>query len=364
MDFVAIDFETANSKRASVCAVGLVDVRGGRIVDEYYTLVNPHDDFDYFCIAVHGITPDQVEDSPSFPDIWPELRRRIEGRVLVAHNASFDMSVLRRSAEDHNLEMPHIQYMCSCLLARKIWPEMPNHKLNTVARELGLGAFKHHDAIEDARTAAYIFLRCSQTAEASDCGGLADRYGYRIGQILQSGEHVTFSSAKPAGGRGPRSRAARGAGAVSGGSEAAAGTSEATGGEAAGSPSGAGGSFAAARASAPPAPNADADRGHPLYGKRIVFGGRLSGLKKAEAQRLAAELGALCDESVEWKTDYLVLGRRDYERYAAGEAVSGKTRSAARLAAGGSGVRVLSEDEFAVRLRETAAPGAEAKRDG
>ncbi len=378
MDFVAIDFETANSKRASVCAVGLVDVRGGRIVEEYYTLVNPHDDFDYFCIAVHGITPDQVENSPSFADIWPELRRRIEGRVLVAHNASFDMSVLRRSAEDHNLDMPHIQYMCSCLLARKIWPEMPNHKLNTVARELGLGAFKHHDAIEDARTAAYIFLRCSQTAEASDCGGLADRYGYRIGQILQSGEHVTFASAKPKGGRGPRGRAARGAGAEADGGAAAAGAFEeaggpaaavgplaAGGGAAAGSPSGAGGSIAAARAKAPPAPNADADRGNPLYGKRIVFAGRLSGLKKAEAQRLAAGLGALCGESVEWKTDYLVVGRRDYERHAAGEAVSGKTQSAARLAAAGSRVRILSEDEFAVRLQEAAASReAEVKHDG
>ncbi|OWA34213.1 hypothetical protein B9G55_17990 [Saccharibacillus sp. O16] len=359
MDFVAIDFETANSKRASVCAVGLVDVRGGRIVDEYYTLVNPHDEFDYFCIAVHGITPDQVGNSPSFPDIWPELRRRIEGRVLVAHNASFDMSVLRRSAEDHHLDMPYIQYMCSCLLARKIWPEMPNHKLNTVARELGLSAFKHHDAIEDARTAAHIFLRCSQTAEASDCGGLADRYGYRIGQILEGGEHVTFSSSQPKskGGRGPRSRAGRGAGARIGGMAKAADAQEAGG--------------RAAAASEPEAGSrVVADRANPLYGKRIVFGGRLSGLKKADAQRLAAELGAVCSESVEWQTDYLVLGRRDYERHAAGEAVSGKTQSAARLAAAGSRVRILSEDEFVVRLKEAAvpsqaaAPGAEAKQDG
>ncbi|NGZ75030.1 exonuclease domain-containing protein [Saccharibacillus alkalitolerans] len=339
MDFVAIDFETANAKRGSVCAVGLVDVRGGRIVDEYYTLVNPHDDFDYFCIAVHGITPDQVEDAPSFTDIWPELRRRIENRILVAHNASFDMSVLRRSAEDHGLDMPHIQYMCSCLMSRKIWPDMPNHKLNTVARELGLGAFKHHDAMDDARTAAKIFLRCSEAGEATDCGSLAERYGYRIGQILQDGGHISFSSSASKSGR---TRSARKTG-VSG-----AGT--------------AGGSAGTAKAKAvPPAPNPGADRGNPLYGKRIVFTGRLSGLKKAEAQSRAAEFGALCSESVEWKTDYVVIGRSDYAKYAAGGPASGKTQSAARLAAAGSGVRILSEDEFAARLSEAAAGSAESE---
>ncbi|WP_172251626.1 exonuclease domain-containing protein [Saccharibacillus deserti] len=354
MDFVAIDFETANAKRASVCAVGLVDVRGGQIVDEYYTLVNPHDDFDYFCIAVHGITPDQVVNSPSFADIWPELRRRIEDRVLVAHNASFDMSVLRRSAVTHGLEMPHIRYMCSCLLARRIWPDMPNHKLNTVTRELGLNAFKHHDALEDARAAARIFLRCLEEGKASDCGGLAERYGYRLGQMLDSGEHLTFSS----GTKGGRSRKAAASAARGTGSVPAAGK---TGGSAAGSivPG-----RAAKSKAAPPAPNTAADRGNPLYGKRIVFSGRLSGMKREEAQRTAAGLGALCAESVEWKTDYVVVGRSDYAKYAAGGYMSGKTQSAARLAAGGSGVRILSEDEFAVRLREAAEGQAAGGRSG
>ncbi|GGN98372.1 exonuclease domain-containing protein [Saccharibacillus kuerlensis] len=326
MDFVAIDFETANAKRASVCAVGLVDVRDGQIVDEYYTLVNPHDDFDRFCIAVHGITPDQVENSPSFTDIWPELRSRIENRILVAHNASFDMSVLRRSAEEHGLELPHIQYMCSCLMSRKIWPGMPNHKLNTVARELNLGAFKHHDAIEDARTAAKIFLRCSEAGNASDCSGLAERYGYRVGQILQDGSHVSFSSSAP---KGIRSRK----------------------GPSAQTPN---------TKSAPYAPSDSADRNNPLYGKRIVFTGRMSGLKREEAYRRAAELGALCTESVEWKTDYVVIGRSDYAKYAAGGYITGKTQSAARLAAAGSRIRILSEDEFVGRLNEA----AEEEHDG
>ncbi|MDO3408348.1 exonuclease domain-containing protein [Saccharibacillus sp. CPCC 101409] len=344
MDFVAIDFETANSRRASVCAVGLVEVKNGEIVDEYYSLVNPHDDFDSFCIAVHGITPDQVKNSPSFADIWPELRSRIEDRVLVAHNASFDMSVLRRSAEQHNLDLPHIQYMCSCLLARKIWPDMPNHKLNTVTRELGLSSFKHHDAIEDARAAARIFLRCSLAGEAGDCGGLAERYGYRIGQILRSGKHITFSSSAAKSSRRRSGSAAGGAagpaGAKSGGSNAAAAESRPDSGA------------AAKPKSAPPRPNLAADRGNPLYGKRLVFAGRLSGLKREDAQRRAAGLGALCTESVEWKTDYLVVGRGDYAKYAAGGRTSGKTQSAARLAAAGSRVRILSEDEFAVRLSE------------
>ncbi|MEJ8306411.1 exonuclease domain-containing protein [Saccharibacillus sacchari] len=320
MDFVAIDFETANSKRASVCAVGLVEVRGGRIVDEYYTLVNPHDDFDYFCIAVHGITPDQVEDAPSFADIWPEMRSRIEGRVLVAHNASFDMSVLRRSTEEYGLELPHIQYMCSFLLSRKIWPAMPNHKLNTVASQLGLSAFKHHDAIEDARTSAKIMLRCMAEGEASDCDGLADRYGYRIGQITQSGEHVTFSASAPKRGR---TRA---------GLKSKSDTTRV--------------------ADTKTITNVDADRSNPFYGKRVAFAGRLSHLKKTDAEQSATELGAFCGVSIEWKTDYLVVGRRDYERYEAGTSTNSKIQLAGKLASGGSSILILSEVEFARLLQE------------
>ncbi|CAM4160965.1 exonuclease domain-containing protein [Saccharibacillus endophyticus] len=339
MDFVAIDFETANSKRASVCAVGLVEVRGGRIVDEYYTLVNPHDDFDYFCIAVHGITPDQVENAPSFAEIWPEMKRRIEGRVLVAHNASFDMSVLRRSAEEYGLELPHIQYMCSFLMSRKIWPTMPNHKLNTVAKELGLSAFKHHDAIEDARTSAKIMLRCSTEGEASDCDALAARYGYRIGQITQVGEHVSFSASAPKSNRGRNGR-----------DGSAAANSSPT-----------------SKKKPLPASNRDADPSNPLYGKRIVFSGRMSSVKREEALRRTANLGAFCTDSVEWKTDYLVVGRNDYAKYRAGGYSSSKTQAAEKLAAGGSTIQILCEDDFTPLLEEiefAALRASKERRDG
>ncbi|MCQ4086541.1 exonuclease domain-containing protein [Saccharibacillus sp. JS10] len=326
MDFVAIDFETANSKRTSVCAVGLVDVRGGKIVDEYYTLVNPYDDFDYFCIAVHGITPDQVENAPSFADIWSEMQRRIEGRVLVAHNASFDMSVLRSSAEQHGLELPHIQYMCSFLLSRKIWPTMPNHKLNTVAKQLGLSDFKHHDAIEDARTSAKIMLRCSQEADIQGCDSLSDHYGYRIGQIFQSGDHVTFASAATKKKKTIRSQQ--------------------------------------------PAvllPNRDADPNHPLYGKKIVFSGRLSSIKRTEAERQATDLGALCGNAVDWKTDYLFVGRSDYAKYQSGSFSSSKITLAEKLAAGGSRIQILGEDQlmsYLEKIESAVKQTSKERRDG
>lgn len=167
MDFVAIDFETANSQRDSACALGAVVVRDGKIVDRRYTLLNPHQPFEKFCTYIHGITEETVVDSPDFSDIYPFLYKMLNANVVVAHNASFDVAVLRGCCEARGLPMPSFDAFCSVEMARKAWPELPHHRLNTLCTHFSL-PLKHHNAVEDATACAMIVLKCAQEFSVSD----------------------------------------------------------------------------------------------------------------------------------------------------------------------------------------------------
>jgi len=95
-DFAAIDFETANEQRTSVCSVGVVIVRDGEIVDHYYSLIRPEPEYyTYWNTRVHGLTLADTQDAPIFPVVWQEIAPRIEGLPLVAHNKAFDESCLK-----------------------------------------------------------------------------------------------------------------------------------------------------------------------------------------------------------------------------------------------------------------------------
>ena len=95
-NFAAIDFETANNERTSVCSVGVVIVRDGKIVDSFYSLIQPEPN--YYCYwntKVHGLTQRDTDNAPVFPEVWAQIAPMIEGLPLVAHNKSFDESCLK-----------------------------------------------------------------------------------------------------------------------------------------------------------------------------------------------------------------------------------------------------------------------------
>ena len=86
-DFAAIDFETVNNQRSSVCSVGLVIVRGGEIVDKFYSLIKPEPEYyNYWCSQVHGLCAADTDDAPIFPEVWKQIEPKIAGLPLVAHN--------------------------------------------------------------------------------------------------------------------------------------------------------------------------------------------------------------------------------------------------------------------------------------
>ena len=120
-DFAAIDFETANSARSSVCAVGLVVVRGGQIVDTFYSLIKPEPEYyTYRCSRVHGLCAADTADAPVFPDVWRQIAPRIDGLPLVAHNKAFDESCLKAVFRVYQMEYPDYPFYCTCNASRRV----------------------------------------------------------------------------------------------------------------------------------------------------------------------------------------------------------------------------------------------------
>lgn len=167
MNFLAIDFETANEKYYSACSLGMVIVDNGKVSVEKQWLIKPPDMyFDPFNVKIHGITKNDVIDKPEFNRLWDEIKDYFNNRIVFAHNASFDIFVLKDLLDYYNIPHPNIKYVCTVNLSRKLW-DLQNYKLNTVANHIGC-EFKHHDSIEDSRVCAEIVLKgCSETKSTS-----------------------------------------------------------------------------------------------------------------------------------------------------------------------------------------------------
>ena len=161
MDFVAIDFETANASRNSACAIGAVVVKDSVIVERRYSLINPQVPFSKHCSFIHGIDERVVKKAPTFYDIHQMLFDMLNGQTVAAHNASFDVAVLRSSCESRGLIMPEFNEFCSVEMSRKAWPDLPYHRLNYLCEHFGI-ALKHHNAVEDATACAMIILQCAK----------------------------------------------------------------------------------------------------------------------------------------------------------------------------------------------------------
>ncbi len=187
LDFTAIDFETANGDSASACAVGLVKVRDGKIVDSYSSLINPPTgwwDFHPGNIRVHGIYPKDVEHAPTWSEVLAEMLAFIEGDVLIAHNATFDMGVLRKATERVGGTLPELHYACSLLISRKTY-NLDSYRLNQVAYAVGHEEFDHHDALADSDACARIIIHAANRKDADDLAGLLAATNQKLKPVVQ-----------------------------------------------------------------------------------------------------------------------------------------------------------------------------------
>lgn len=160
-DFAAIDFETANNLRSSVCSVGVVIVRDGKIVDKFYSLIYPEPGyFTYWTTQVHGLTMKDVQDAPVFPKVWELISPKIEGLPLVAHNSPFDEGCLKAVFDVYQMNYPDYTFFDTRAAARKqLKGQLPNNQLHTVAAYCGFDLANHHHALADAEACAAIALK-------------------------------------------------------------------------------------------------------------------------------------------------------------------------------------------------------------
>ncbi len=155
--FAAIDFETANWQRTSVCSVGVVVVEKGEIVDKFYSLIHPRPDFySRRNTQIHGLTRADTEEAPEFPTVWREVIPMIKGMPLVAHNSLFDEGCLKAVYALHEMSYPDYKFLCTYRQARKKIKGLANYQLQTVAASCGYKLLNHHHALADAEACAWI----------------------------------------------------------------------------------------------------------------------------------------------------------------------------------------------------------------
>lgn len=164
--WAAIDFETATREATSACALGIALVDGLEIVETASWLIRPpFNEYEFWNTNVHGLTAKDTEFAPEFDELWWEIRPMLEGRRLLAHNAAFDMRVLRALIDTRELVAPRYEYACTVSLARKALPQLPKHTLDIVCDHCGI-ALVHHEAASDARGCASAAISCARTVGA------------------------------------------------------------------------------------------------------------------------------------------------------------------------------------------------------
>ncbi|MBR2067490.1 MAG: 3'-5' exonuclease [Solobacterium sp.] len=182
MKVVSIDFETANQNYASICAIGMCSLEDGCIEESYSTLIKPEREVGYFLginTSIHGIRKEDVENAPSFSEIYDQLIELTKDSIVVAHNAPFDMSCLRQVCELIGLEIPNIRYVDTVTLSRKAFPLLYNHKLNTVSDYLEI-SLNHHDALSDANACLEIVAKVMAMKQIYDMEELCKTLNIKI----------------------------------------------------------------------------------------------------------------------------------------------------------------------------------------
>ncbi len=287
--FVAIDVETANSRRASICQIGLVVYENRVVVDEWTTLVNPEDEFNVINVAIHGIGRKAVEHAPTFPEIIDEVRARL-GVAYIASYGDFDRSAFSQSTARYGLPSLENTWLDLQHVVKKAWPPeftADGWALKKICAKLQINLTSHHDALSDARAAGEVFVRAQESTDT----WARDWLGTVGIPAVENNDQ-------------PRKRA--------------------------------------------PAPEPNCVG--PLAGTKIVFTGELS-VPRGTAEAKAAALGCQCCSSVSRKTNIVIVGDQDASLVGA-DGMSTKQRKAIQLNAEGAHIRVLDEAAFAALLQQ------------
>lgn len=289
INFVAIDFETANFDRASVCAVGLTTVIDGQVISTESWFVNPPTGLDFTNTYLHGIGPAHVQGAP----LWPETLQRIStltgGLPLIAYSP-FDQGVYNAANALTATPPAELEFLDALAIVRAHC-QLSSYKLSFVVDHFGLPDFDHHEAGADSLACAQITLRVAE-----------ERGSESIAELWES---VPTRDKRRAGrARGYEKKADL------------------------------------------PQPSAEADPSHPLFGEVVCFSGDLDSYTRSEAQKVVASFGATVSGNVTKKTSLVVMGGFDPATLRPGATLSTKIQRAQELALGGQTVEIVTEQTF------------------
>ncbi len=332
MDFTAIDFETANEQPDSACQLGAVVVRGGELVERHCWMIRPQPfRFSGHNIAIHGITPDQVHCEPEFGDLWKSIWDALAGQVLVAHNARFDLGVLKACLQRYRISMPDVEFSCTRVVSRAAWPGEQGYGLRAIADRLGI-TFQHHDALEDAACCAKVLLAAADTHRAHSLESLERRL------------KVTRGRAGEWGCGGPRGLDSRYEGPRLGRRNQSSriyqqrlrlrGTADDLRAETIASPQ------------RLQAWQENARLISPLSAQVVAMTGLFTTIDRDEAEQLVVAAGGVNGKSVTKQTTMLVVGTPDARTLRAGRNRSSKESRAEQLRSDGQAIRILDEAEL------------------
>lgn len=303
-DFIAIDFETANDNLSSACSMGLVAVKDLKIVGGEYFLIRPADlHFAEKNIEIHGITAHTVREAPLFPKVWTQAKRYFNDNIIVAHNAHFDMSVLKQCLIEYELEIPQFDYLCSIQISNRACAgQGVSASLPERARHFGISAEGHHNAFSDAKMCANLVIKSvTRTKEKTF------RDFRKTHRDLSSKNFTDLRPQKYF--RQPQRK------------------------------------FESIAISEIVATSETFDKKHPFYNKNIVFTGELQNMDRRTAMQQAVNHGGIVKSCVSRKTDIVIRGTQD-KALVGPEGISGKERRAYELIEQGYEIEIMREKEF------------------
>lgn len=292
LNFTAIDFETANEQRSSPCSIGIVKVLNGEVVLKREILIRPKEmRFSKINVSLHGISSKVVEDASEFDDVWDQIAPEIDGQIVLAHNADFDIDVLKQTLNAYSISHPKMKYICTQKLAQEVFQGLERYRLIDLAEYFKMD-FLHHNCLADATICAEIGMRAIPVYDKKSFRFSFDDLTHRIAKSdsgNNSGKDFSVFGKKVID-------------------------------------------------SALLKPNLCAEnKEHPFYAKRIVFTGDMKAIERQDAATKVQQFGGDINTSISKKTDIVIVGN------SAGPA---KMRKIEELRAAGFNIQLIYESEF------------------
>lgn len=319
LTFTAIDLETATSDRSSICEIGIAVVENSKITTIKSWYVRPMlNMYDSWNISIHGITPEMTENCPEFPEVWKEVLPYLSGRMVVAHNTSFDMYAIRDALDMNEMDYPDFEYICSYRSAKYALPGISSYSLESMCEHFGITNRDEHRAGTDAEACAKVLMR---TVEAYGCTTIEEfirKKRYKIGQFGPGYIFTPFSCSGHAPGQEQKAEKPK------------------------------------PKPKKEPVVMSTPSEGDPtnyFYSKTVCFTGKCSYGSRTDLEEMVVEVGGIPVSGVSKKTNVLVVGQQDY-RQVGEDGMSTKQEKAMALQESGHHIEVMSEEEFLEKIKK------------